>query len=115
MQQTNLVIENGTAVSGEVDVRQLLVCGIYMPSSWTTADLTFQVADTNADGDAGTYVDFYTDDGSEYTVQAAASRYISIDPNRFAGVAWLKVRSGTTGTPVNQDADRTVKLVCLPV
>ena len=114
MQQTNLVIANGAAVSGEVDLRGLIVCGIYMPSAWTTADLTFQVADTDNDGASGTYADVYLDTGIEYEVQAAASRYISIDPVRFAGAAWLKIRSGTTGTPVNQGADRTLKVICLP-
>lgn len=113
MQQSDLVIASGAAVSGEVDLRGLIVCGVYMPAAWTTANLTFQVADTDNDGNSGTFADVYTENGTEVNVSAAASRYIQIDPTTFAGAAYLKVRSGTTGTPVNQGADRTLKLVCL--
>ena len=114
MQQTGLVIASGAAVSGEVDLRGLILCGIYMPGTWTTATLTFQVAETDNDGESGTYANVYNASGVEVEVQAAASRYIQLDPVTFAGAAWLKVRSGTSGTPVNQGADRTLELVCLP-
>lgn len=112
------VIESGSAVSAAVDMDGKLLVGIEMPSSWTTADLTFQAAriDRSANGDFGTYLNVYEVDtantaGVEVTVDAAASRYLGIDnPAPFAGIQSLKVRSGTSGTPVNQGADRTLRL-----
>ena len=79
-----------------------------MPASWTAANLTFQGSDT----EAGTYSDLYDDAGTEISVTAAASRTIvGSTLDRVVPLRFLKVRSGTTATPVNQAAARTVLLV----
>ena len=80
--------------------------GIVMPGTWTAANLTFQASNDNS-----TFTDLYNAAGTEVTVTAAASRWIAIDPADFAGVAYLKVRSGTSGSAVNQGANRTIGLV----
>jgi hypothetical protein len=102
-------IANGAALSGAIDLDGYTLCGIQMPSAWTTANLTFQVS-----ADGATYADVYSDSGGEYTVTAAASRYIVLNPADFAGMRFLKVRSGTTGTPVNQGGARTMLLNVRP-
>lgn len=105
-----VTIANGASLSDAVDISGAAVVGIVMPAVWTAAELTFQAS---ADGTA--YNNLYSDDDSEYSVQAAAARYIHIVPSEFAGIRYLKVRSGTSGTPVNQGAERTVTLVVRPV
>ena len=96
-----------TAVSGAVVLPPAeYLCGIQMPAAWTTADITFQ-----ASYDGTTYYDLYDQDGNEITISAAASRFIILNPDNFWGFHWLKVRSGTMGTPVNQAAARTVVLL----
>lgn len=105
------VIANGASLSGAVDIVGLTLVGVLIPSSWTTADLTFQVS-----VDGSTYVDVYNDSGVEYLVQVgAASTYIVLNKSGyadFAGMRYLKVRSGTSGTPVNQGGARTLTLIC---
>lgn len=107
------VIASGQSLSAAVDLEGYTLTAIQMPSAWTAADLTFQ-ADAPA-ADAGTYQDVYAADDTEKTVQAAASRFILLDPSEYIGIRRLKVRSGTTGTPVNQGGERTVQLIARPI
>lgn len=81
--------------------------GIYMPGTWTTGNLTFRACDT----EAGTFVNMYSTAGSELTVTAAASLYLPLDPVNFHGVRFLIVRSGTSGTPVQQAGARSLVLM----
>jgi hypothetical protein len=83
---------------------------IVVPASWTAADLTFQ-----ASNDDTTFTNLYNASGTEVTVTAAASRWIALDPSDFAGIAYLKVRSGTAAAAVNQGGDRVVTFVIRPV
>ncbi len=59
----------------------------------------------------GTYVDVYDVEEAELEITADASRFLALDPVNFWSINYLKVRSGTSGTPVNQGADRTLKLM----
>lgn len=99
-------IANGQAVTAAINLRDQPVLAIQMPASWTTANLTFQ-----GSNDGTTFFDVYTLDGEEYTVVAAAGRYIVLSPFDFQWARYIKIRSGTTATPVNQSADRTIVLV----
>ena len=102
-------IANAASLSGEIDVRQYALMGIIMPSAWTTATLTFQGSDKSG----GTFVNLYDDVATEIEVQAAASRGVGVDSfaAALAAFPWIKIRSGTSGTPVNQAAARTLLLV----
>lgn len=79
-----------------------LPIAILMPSGWDAANLTFQGWDPNAKA----WKNIYTNDGTELTYTAAASRWIILKPIDFAGVQVLKIRSGTSGTPVTQTSTR---------
>lgn len=104
-------IANGASLSGAVVLPPAeYLAGIVMPAAWTAANLTFQVSE-----DGVTYNDLYDQDGTEINVTAAASRHIILNPETFWGIHYLKVRSGTTGTAVNQGAARTVVLVTRPL
>jgi hypothetical protein len=103
-------IANGASLSGSVDISGKGILRINMPASWTAAVLTFQTSMDNS-----TFNDLYTAAGTEYTVQAAASRSIILPPADFAGVKYIKVRSGTSGSAVNQGASRDLALVVRPL
>lgn len=99
-------IPNGEAVSGAVDLGlDSYPAGVIMPAAWTAAGLTFQISMNGT-----TWVDVYNG-ATEYTFAGTAGAYHTLDPNIFRGVRYLKVRSGTAGTPVNQGALRTLSVV----
>lgn len=109
---TNVIeatIANGASQSGEIDLGSGRLLAIFMPAAWTAAALTFLAAHESG----GTFQDVYGDDGTEESVTAAASRVISIDDAAgvLASLRYIKLRSGTTGTPVNQGAERTIYLI----
>jgi len=111
MNQSEAVIASSGSQSGAIDLQHFLLCGVIMPASWTTADLTFLGSADDFGDPEGTWSPIYDQYGNEFTVTAAASQVIQIDPAGFAGVRHVKVRSGTSGTPVNQAAERTLTLV----
>lgn len=104
------VIASGQSVSGEVALSGGTLAGISMPAAWDAAVLSFQVS---ADGGT-TYQDMH-DMAGEITATATASIFMVADRAVWRGVDRLKVRSGTSASPVNQTASRTVSLIVRPV
>ena len=101
-------IANGAAITATgFDVGAgAFVTGILMPAAWTAASLSFQVSI-----DSANFYDLYDTFGSEVVVATAASRVITVPATLMLGFRYIKVRSGTTGTPVYQGADRTITLI----
>ena len=83
--------------------------GLVMPTAWDTADLTFQ-----GSFDGTTYANLYTDGGTEVNVPAAAGRSIYVNTAELRAYPYLKIRSGTQGTPVAQTAARVITLISHP-
>lgn len=106
----SITIANGASLSSAIDLQGTSVVAIQMPSAWTAANLTFQ-----GSNDDSTFDNLYDSSGTEVQVTAAASRYIAITPTNFQGVRYLKIRSGTSGSAVNQAADRVLVLVSKPI
>ena len=106
----NATIANGASLSGAVLVGESLMAGIVLPAAWTSANLTMQAATQD---DPTNYVNLYDKDGVEVAITAAASRYVVLNPADFAGIWSIKLRSGTSGTPVTQGAERTLAVVIL--
>lgn len=98
-----------STVAGAVDLFGLELKAIEMPASWVTADITFQ-----ASQDCSTYSDLYGSDGYEYAIETAASRYVIVPEEDFSGLRCLKIRSGTTGTPVTQTTSIDLTLIVRP-
>lgn len=99
-------IAAAASISGDIDLGPLRLEGVIMPAAWTAADLTFQVS---RDGSA--FQNLFDDADNEVIVQAAASRNVALRDDvkkAFSGWRWLRVRSGTSGTPVAQAAERTI-------
>ena len=97
-----VVILSGQAESGVLKLVSETVVGLYMPSAWDAADLVF-----SASQDGVNFSDVH-DFGSPLAVQVDAGQYIPLDISKFVGVSYLKVRSESGGTPVNQTADREI-------
>lgn len=104
--ELKVVIANGESLSGAIGLGNQSPVLLIMPAAWTTADVTLQGSQ-----DGSTYNDIYDRNGNEYTITAAAARLILLDVADIPSVRWLKLRSGTTGTAVNQGAERTLTLV----
>ncbi len=92
-------------LSAAVDLQANSPVGIMMSGDWTAGSLTFQASFDNSD-----FGSMFTASGNELTASAATDIYIALDPADFVGVQYLKVRSGTEGTPVVQAAARALKL-----
>lgn len=108
MSQFNLfacqdTIPSGTALGAGIQSNSLEIVGLSMSAGWDAASITLQ-----GSLDGTTWQNLYDDSGSEVTLSVAAGRYVAIPPALLAGVPWLRVRSGTSGTPVNQTADRSL-------
>lgn len=103
-------IASGTSLSAAISLGPNTLVGIGMPAGWDAAAMSFQVT-----LDGTTFLDLFDETGAEYAPTVTLGQYITLDPSVFAGVVQIKVRSGTTGTPVNQLADRVISLVTRPV
>lgn len=99
-------IANGASVSGTIDLKGRPLVGIFMPSAWTTATITFQIS-----RDGTTWYDLYNSFGDELVAQAAASRFIAFSPNELLAARYMRLRSGTSASAVNQGAARTLYLM----
>lgn len=112
--RTTAVILSGVAVSSAVYVGGKLV-GIEIPVAWTAAAITFQGSVLGT-----TFIDIWdsalTATAVERTVVSgnvptAATRFLSLSLNDWTPFNYIIVRSGTSASPVNQGADRTLGLV----
>lgn len=98
-----------TGLSAEVDLEDFVLMAILMPAAWETAVITLQGAAESG----GTFGNVYDDEGNEVTIQAAASRCIGIDEvaGALAALRYVKLRSGTGASAVDQTADRVLTLI----
>ena len=105
---SNLVhtIANGASLSDALDLSGTSLVGYIMPASWTTANLTFQ-----GSVDGTNFFNLYDKFGNEITHIVAASQFIAVNPADLTCVRYLKLRSGTSASSVNQGAQRQVTLV----
>lgn len=97
-----MVISAGQSESSVLELVSETIVGIYMPSAWDAADLVFQ---SSADG--VTFSDMY-EYGAAITAQAAADQYVPLDFTKFVGAAYVKVKSESAGSAVNQTAQRVL-------
>lgn len=111
---TSVTIANGASVSGEIDLSKTCLIGLVMPAAWTTAAVTIEVS---VDGGA-TYTGLaYDDTGTQCNSIAspvAGSAY-ALSLSGLLPYGTARIRSGTTATPVNQGADRTIQIITRPL
>lgn len=107
---TTVTIANGASVSSAADLGDTVLCGVISPAAWTAAAITFE-----ASLDGVTWFPMRTTAG-EVTIatgqiSATEARYLAVNPADFRGVEWVRIRSGVSGSFVNQGAARTLTLV----
>lgn len=101
-------IADAASLSGAVYIGGRLL-RLIIPGVIASAAITFQVSD-----DGTNFYNLYDDDTGGTEVSLAAStgqRAYRLNGNYWSGIAWLKVRSGTSGTPVVQSGGDDILLV----
>ena len=102
---STLTIAAGTSISDGVNLTGRSLIRLTIGAAWTAADLTVQ---TSPDG--ATWYDLYDEYGTPYTIKAAASRTVFINPGPLLAVNFIRLRSGTPAAPVNQASAATITL-----
>lgn len=116
MAEIDIVTANiaaGQSLSAEADIGNKSIVGIYIPANWTTAGLSFQAS---IDGGA-TWAELF--DGTLATAAAitvssitgGTALALAMDPTKLRGFNAIKVRSGTSGSPVNQTNAVAISLI----
>lgn len=110
----NATIANGTSESGTVDLFGTSILGFIAPAAWTAAALNIE---TSVDGTNWVTAGLFDSAGaavSSWSSITAGAGY-SVDPVAMLAWRYIRLRSGTTGTPVNQGADRVFTIVTRPL
>jgi hypothetical protein len=104
-----VLIASGTSLSAAVPLGSKVLIGIGMPAvGWDAAALTFQ---GSLDGGI-TWLELMNDASAAISAAVAAGQFIMLSTLfSWRAINHIKVRSGTSGAPVNQTADRTLTLV----
>ena len=96
-------IANGASLSDALTLNGSKVAVIEMPAAWTAAPLTFQ-----ASMDGSNYFNVYDDSGDEVYVIVDINRRVYITIDALSQQKYIKLRSGTAVTAVNQGAQRLI-------
>lgn len=98
-----VIIASGESLSNAINISENeTVLGIQVPSTWTSAGITFE-----ASYDRSNFYP-YAFDNAEYTITVAANQHYEISIGKLLTARAIKVRSGTSVSPVNQTASRTI-------
>lgn len=79
--------------------------GLYIPSAWETADITLQSSE-----DGITYYNVQDAAKNEYVIEAEAGALITLDPNAFRALKYVKFRSGKKASAIAQTYEITLEL-----
>lgn len=108
-------IASGTSLSTEVNVDRGRIVGIQMPAGWDAAGISLQALIRQAAGNppAPVFGNVQDQAGAALLVTAPVlDSYVALaDTAPLRALGRIKVRSGTSGAPVNQTADRNFFLV----
>lgn len=102
-----LSIPAGESISNTIDIDKRGLQAIVIPSSWTKAAISFQMAIE----EGGDYVDVFFSTGEEVKFFPDASKAYVISPSVLEGLRFIKIRSGSSATPVIQVSTANIKLI----
>jgi hypothetical protein len=98
-------IASGQSLSAAICVGAGVPLAVQMPAAFTGTSLTFQ-----GSIDGTTYQNVY--DGSmEVSVDVAAGRTVVLPAAALAAFPFLKIRSGTAGSPTSEGGDRVLTVL----
>lgn len=99
-----VTISEGSSLSASLTLNRRPPLSIIVPAGWDTAVITFQVSQ-----DGVSYYELIDQDGDVVQLEPAAGRMMRVDnPEQWEGFNYMRIRSGTSGSPVTQTADRTL-------
>lgn len=104
----SVMIPSGQSLSNSVNLGGRSLGAIIMPAAWDAASMTFQ-----ASLDGVTWFNLLDDSAAEVTLTVAANDFLRLTLSDWLALRYLKLRSGTSGSPVNQSADRIISLVAV--
>jgi len=107
------VILNGAAITGPIDLRGSILTAIQFPAAWTAADISIQIGETETGAFAEVFTDPGTGVGTVGAWDANSGQVVLIAA--MIGNCFVKIRSGPSGAPVNQGADRALVLHTIPI
>ena len=106
-----VTIAAGASLSSAAGIGNFSLVAIEMPAAWDAAAITMAVS-----WDGLTYRNVYDALGNEYSLAVAASRYVLVKPDEGQSFPhFIKLRSGTAASAVNQTAEATINLILRPV
>lgn len=99
----DLTIDQSTDddLTDSLDLRGRVLVGIILPAAMTSTSITFKFSNDNT-----TFVDLYDTSGNQVSVTIAASRWVGLLAEDFAGARYLKIATGS-----GEAADRTITAV----
>jgi hypothetical protein len=101
--QVILTIPAGQALSDAVSSGNRGLLGYLLPPAWDPAVLTLQ-----GSLDGANFFDVFDSFGTEIVFTVAANRLILPEVRLPFGFPFIRVRSGTAASPVNQTAQRVI-------
>lgn len=104
---TSVTIAEGESISSAINLEGTSLLGIFIPSEFTGTVMTFQASDLVD----GPFVDVKDTFNSELSIAVTAGTYRKVEPMEFISLQVVKIRSGVSASPVNQDSEITLKLV----
>lgn len=111
LRTASVTIGAGASLSDAANLTTIGQCvGVVSDAAWDAAAVSFAVS---MDGNTFFPLRYQGVEFSE--ANPGASAYVALNPAVFAGVRYLKVRSGTSGAAVNQADATVVTLICRPI
>lgn len=102
-------IANGASVSGTIDLMRTAIVGFVAPAAWTTAALNLEVSTDGSSWSSAVYDAYGSPTGSLSALVAGAA--YAVDMVSLLPFRYVRLRSGTSASPVNQAAQRDFKVV----
>jgi hypothetical protein len=94
----------GESLSSAVDLTAATPVAIYVPSTWQSAIVTFQM------GDGQFFGDLFDRMAREVSVNVEAGTVVQINPDNSLGALFLKLRSGSRSNPIVQSVQQDFKV-----
>lgn len=101
----SVTIANGAALSNAIDILGTSLQGVLLPAVWTAAAMTFAVS-----FDGITYFPLFDSTGAEVSYTVVQGHAVFFPTYNWRMVRYLKIRSGTLASPVNQGQSTVVTL-----
>ena len=84
-----LIIADGATTSAAIELRGAIPVAVLLPAEFDGLTLT-----PNVSLDGVTYYGLFDDAGAAVVITAAASRWIALLPQEYAGIDWLRFVAG---------------------